>query len=341
MTSSDFLKSQDYTVGWICALSLEISAALAMLDEHYSPSSDHSHNPNDINNYSFGRIGSHNVVITVLPAGVYGTNSAVIVANCMKYSFGLLRFYLMVGIGGGAPSAEHDIRLGDVVVSKPGVRHLGVLQYDSGKTGKQGDIAQTGTLNKPPQEVLTAIAALEATHRMAENQIYGMLSDMIAKYPLMQQEFSYQGSKHNALFKADYHHKDNARTCKNCDANEAEPRPPRNSNILVVYYGLIASGNQVIKDAITRNKLRQKFDMLCFEMEAAGLMDNVPCLVVRGICDYLDSHKNNCLQGYAAATAAAYAKELLLRIIARTPSERVGVINAPPPKVNKLLEQIL
>ena len=48
--------------------------------------------------------------------------------------------------------------------------------------------------------------------------------------------------------------------------------------------------------------------MLCFKMEAAGLMDDFPCLVVRGICDYADSHKNKQWQGYAAATAAAYAK---------------------------------
>lgn len=46
-------------------------------------------------------------------------------------------------------------------------------------------------------------------------------------------------------------------------------------------------------------------------MEAAGLMDNFPCLVIRGICDYSDSHKNKRWQEYAAATAAAYAKELL------------------------------
>jgi hypothetical protein len=46
-------------------------------------------------------------------------------------------------------------------------------------------------------------------------------------------------------------------------------------------------------------------------MEAAGLMNDFPCLVIRGICDYADSHKNNTWQPYAAATAAAYAKEVL------------------------------
>jgi nucleoside phosphorylase len=66
-----------------------------------------------------------------------------------------------------------------------------------------------------------------------------------------------------------------------------------------------------MKHGDTRDRLPQKDGILCFEMEAAGLMDNFPCLVIRGICDYADSHKNKQWQEYAAATAAAYAKELL------------------------------
>jgi nucleoside phosphorylase len=49
-------------------------------------------------------------------------------------------------------------------------------------------------------------------------------------------------------------------------------------------------------------------------MEAAGIMNRMPCLVVRGICDYCDSHKNKYWQEYAAMTAAAYTKELLMEI---------------------------
>ena len=49
-------------------------------------------------------------------------------------------------------------------------------------------------------------------------------------------------------------------------------------------------------------------------MEAAGLMNSFSCLVIRGICDYADSHKNKRWQSYASGTAAAYAKELLLVI---------------------------
>jgi nucleoside phosphorylase len=69
-----------------------------------------------------------------------------------------------------------------------------------------------------------------------------------------------------------------------------------------------------MKDASIRDKLAAEKDVLCFEMEAAGLMNHFPCLVIRGICDYSDSHKSKEWQGYAAIAAAAYAKDLLCRM---------------------------
>jgi nucleoside phosphorylase len=69
-----------------------------------------------------------------------------------------------------------------------------------------------------------------------------------------------------------------------------------------------------MKDATVRDKLAKESNVLCFEMAAAGLMNHFPCLVVRGICDYSDTHKNKQWQGYAAMAAAAYAKDLLCRI---------------------------
>lgn len=81
-----------------------------------------------------------------------------------------------------------------------------------------------------------------------------------------------------------------------------------------IHYGLVASANQLMKDANIRDKLAAEKGILCFEMEAAGLMNHFPCLVIRGICDYSDSHKNKEWQGFAAMAAAAYAKDLLLRI---------------------------
>lgn len=89
-------------------------------------------------------------------------------------------------------------------------------------------------------------------------------------------------------------------------------RTPQSSDIPHIHYGLIASGNQVMKHGQTQEQLRQKLGILCFEMEAARLMDNFPCLVIQGICDYADSHKNKQWQRYAAVTAALLMLNFLL-----------------------------
>ncbi|RYP63088.1 hypothetical protein DL769_007075 [Monosporascus sp. CRB-8-3] len=91
------------------------------------------------------------------------------------------------------------------------------------------------------------------------------------------------------------------------------PREERETLGPEIHYGLIASGNTLFKDSVARDTVLEELDdeCLCFEMEAAGLMNDFPCLVIRGICDYGDSHKNDRWQRYAAATAAAYAKEFL------------------------------
>ncbi|KAJ5703999.1 hypothetical protein N7493_011137 [Penicillium malachiteum] len=81
----------------------------------------------------------------------------------MLSTFPNLRFILMIGIGGGVPSRDHDIRLGDIVVSKPTGRYGGMVQYDMGKSMSSGEFRPTGMLNKPPQILLTCIAKLEAT----------------------------------------------------------------------------------------------------------------------------------------------------------------------------------
>ncbi|KAL3474321.1 hypothetical protein BJX99DRAFT_260430 [Aspergillus californicus] len=122
------LTHEGYIVGWICALAEEMAAARAMLDD-----------------YVLGRIGTHNIVLACLPSGVTGTTSAVVVANRMRSTFYGLRFGLMVGIGGAAPSKTGDVRLGDVVVGIPHGGYSGVVQYDFGKTIKEANVCNLGT----------------------------------------------------------------------------------------------------------------------------------------------------------------------------------------------------
>ncbi|RDW90705.1 uncharacterized protein DSM5745_02480 [Aspergillus mulundensis] len=309
----------DYTVGWVCALPLEMTAAITMLDETHPqlpyPETDH-------NAYALGSIAGHGVVIACLPSGIYGTVSAATVVAQMVSTFPQIKFGMMVGIGGGVPSESNDIRLGDVVVSRPTGVYSGVVQYDLGKALQGGGFQQTGSLNHPPQLLLTHMSLLQATMVDSEDErIYSLVQTVLNRHPQLNEDFGCPGPDKDILFKSEYPHRSDVGSdgaCMHCDPRHAVLRNARISMEPHVHYGLIASGDKVIKDSETRDRLAQELGVICFEMEAAGLMNQIPCLVVRGICDYSDSHKNKNWQGYAALTAAAYSKVLLSTLKPRT-----------------------
>ncbi|KAL7938651.1 hypothetical protein V8C35DRAFT_288776 [Trichoderma chlorosporum] len=317
------LAHTDYTIGWICALSTEYVAAQVFLDERhegpeYVP-------PNDNNDYTLGKIGSHNVVIAVLPSGEYGVASAAGVARDMLHTFPNIRIGMMVGIGGGAPSQRHDIRLGDVVVSAPRDGTGGVFQYDFGEALQSGIFRATGFLNQPPTLLRTAVSGIKADYEINGHRIEETISSILAERPRLRRNYKRPPLITDRLYKSTVSHpQDTEEDCiDSCGDDELSlvQRPERmqDEDNPSIHYGLIASANQVMKAALVRDKLIKEKDVLCFEMEAAGLMNQFPCLVIRGICDYADSHKNKDWQGYAAMTAAAYTKDLLCR----TPLQQV------------------
>jgi nucleoside phosphorylase len=299
---------EDYQIGIICALHIEAAAMIAMLDQSHPALPPQKDDPND---YSFGHIGVHNVIIACLPAGVMGNTPVTSVANNMKRSFPI-KIGLMVGIGGGVPSKKYDIRLGDIVVSEPTGAHGGVVQWDFGKTEQGGEFHRSGTLDKPPVALLNALQSLKIHDINQGIRIEDALALMASNNPRMVEEFDYeyQGTEEDQLFQSTYNHA-GGNSCENCDAAQVVKRKPRKNTIPKVFYGNIASANQVMKHGATRDRIAKKEGVICFEMEAAGLMDGFPCLVVRGICDYADSHKNKIWQHYAAATAAAFVRVFL------------------------------
>jgi len=212
----------------------------------------------------------------------------------------------MVGIGGGVPSPDADIRMGDVVISTPSNQHGGVIQYDFGKTGRDGGFQRTGSLDAPPTVLLNAISRLRSNQMTKQLKVQEYLSSFDTL-----SDFAHQGDDQDMLFQTTCSHCEGI-SCEYCSRDELVRRPRRESSQPLIFFGTIASGNQVMKDAVTRDRLSNELGgVLCFEMEAAGLMNIFPCLVIRGICDYADSHKNKRWQPYAAATAAACAKEIL------------------------------
>jgi nucleoside phosphorylase len=268
MTSRTY---EDYTVGWICAIKIEETAAKAMLDDLHEPLPQRR---NDSNVYILGRIGKHNIVIACLPAGKLGTPSAAITATNMFRTFTELRFCLMVGVGGGLPTDGPGVRLGDVVVSVPRPKQNAVVSRDFGKIDDDGFV-RTHSLNAPPRILLNAVNRVQTEHSEGKK---GYLRHMASVPEPIRSTLSIG------------------------DAGSTKPS---------IFYGTISTGNQLIANATVRDSLRDDSEALCIEMEARGLMDDFQCLVVRGICDYSDSRKRKEWQGPAALAAAAYGKELL------------------------------
>jgi len=213
------------------------------------------------------------------------------------------------------------------------------VKYDHGKAVAGGEFKHMGLLRMPPSALAKAVAKLRGIHESKRNAIARNVTAMISKVlksedanPDFEDQYQRPDLKYDQLFEANYEHIESAdladnslqeneissndsdeipMPCPNCDKTHLVPRKPRKTTEPVIHYGTIASGDQVMRHGLTREKIRKKYGVLCFEMEAAGLMNDFPCLVIRGICDYSDTHKHKIWQRYAAATAAAYAKELL------------------------------
>ncbi|KAF6811817.1 kinesin light chain protein, partial [Colletotrichum sojae] len=234
---------QAYTVGWICAVTAESVAARAFLDEeHRGPRHVSQH---DNNSYVLGCIGSHNVVIAALPEGEYGTTSAATVAKDMLHSFPNVRIGLMVGIGGGAPSQKHDIRLGDIVVSKPGDGDGGVFQYDFGKTIQDCSFQETGFLNQPPALLRAALATLKATYEMKGHRLVEEVNKNLEKIK-KRSKYKQPSPASDRLYKSHIVHPSNSPDeCDIACGNDTAcliTRPERDEedDDPAIHYGLIA-----------------------------------------------------------------------------------------------------
>ncbi|EXV03146.1 ankyrin repeat protein [Metarhizium robertsii] len=269
-----------------------------MFDERHC---DILRKPDDPNLYTLGRIHNHNVVIVCLPAGQTGASSAAAVMGQMRCQFTSIQHTFLVGVGGGVPGDDAAVRLGDVVISQPHMGHGGVVQYDFGKSTPSGFI-RTGFVNAPPTILLNAVSKLRAN--ILEHQVH--ISKNLSTLRRLR-----DSAGPDILFQSTYKHVGGS-SCDSCDKDLVIHGVPRSSEDIVIHYGTIASGNQLIRDGITRDTLSSQLGgVLCFEMEAAGFMSIFPGLVIRGICDYADSHKSKKWQAYAAATAAIIAKEIL------------------------------
>ncbi|KAJ6178145.1 hypothetical protein N7519_008606 [Penicillium mononematosum] len=322
----------EFAIAVICALPLEAEAVEALFDERYDRLGKHyGKQRGDANAYINGRIGKHNVVLCYMPG--MGKGSAASVASSLQVSYSDVRLALVVGICGGAPSPSkyQEIFLGDVIISDS------VIEYDSGRQYLGGLQRRTGvkdTPGRPTQEIRALLNGLRVENTRSE------LQNQARQYLHI---FQQRGAKwcHPGVsdipFSASYLHRHSHpaasagcscfgsdspdQICKEalemgCDGLECDKSQQiRRREVLEVvpniYIGQVASADTVMKSGQHRDEIVRKENVIVFEMEGAGVWDNVPCVIIKGVCDYADSHKSKFWQAYAAATGASAAKAFL------------------------------
>ncbi|KAH8802907.1 nucleoside phosphorylase domain-containing protein [Xylogone sp. PMI_703] len=336
-----------FEIAIICALTLEADAVEALFDETYDKFGRYyGKQPGDESTYITGKIGRHNVVLCYLPG--MGKVSAAGVAANLRVSYTRIQLALVVGICGAVPFSSNgtEIILGDVIISDS------VIQYDFGRQYPDGfqrksDVKEI--LGRPNQEIRSLLAGLNGrkTRKEFRERVRQHLSTLQGQ---SKTEWQHPGIVYDVLFEASYHHKHYQQnpvtncSCFNCNSSndtvcddalkkdchslgcagkQVYRRSIKEANSPSVHIGTIASADTVMKSGEHRDKLAEKESVIGFEMEGAGVWDNMSsCIIIKGVCDYADSHKNKMWQEYAAAAAASGAKAFLEFWISASPKKR-------------------
>jgi nucleoside phosphorylase len=321
----------DFELAIICALPLEFNAVEALFDEHYD-NITYDKLQGDANFYRTGRISRHNIVLTCLPE--MGKRSAASVASSLQVSFVKINLALVVGICGGVPSADNELILGDIIISDRIVEFDFGRQYPDGFQRK-GSVKET--LGRPNRDIRTFLSGLR-THRM-QNQLEEKHMKYLKGVQESNDKWRYPGTAQDRLFEASYRHKHYHQAsvasciCADCqsshdpvcdegfknDCNELgcngqlvpRSRLSASNPLPRLHFGSLGSGDTVMKSGEHRDRLARTEKVIGFEMEGAGVCDSLPCVIIKAVCDYADSHKNNMWRDYAAATAASCAKAFL------------------------------
>ncbi|KAL4964643.1 uncharacterized protein BDV14DRAFT_73975 [Aspergillus stella-maris] len=300
----------DYAVGWICVLPIEVAAAKATLDRiHDNLPPDQ--NSDDNNNYILGNLQGHNVVVAYPSSGVCGKTSVADVATQLHASYKSVRFNLIVGIAGGVPYTKKDIRLGDVIVNKSTTGWPGVVQDDVNKKQIEDQFVRSRALDQPTLLLLTAMGKTKTAAIFDESKMPQYISEIMQKDPVT---FARPGPEEDILFEPNHDHatiKAKKSECSPCDSDRIQSRQPWEVQEPMVHYGLIDSSQHLMRQGVTQDKFAHEHGILCFDTDATGLRNAPQHLVIRGICDYADSHRTELWHACAAAAAAAYAKEIL------------------------------
>ena len=309
---------EHYTVAIICSLDCQLIAIRCMFDTHFkTPLIDQTY---DDNAYTCGCINGHYVVVANKGLFETGVLNASVQTGPLRRSFSQLQSIIVLGTAGGIPykppksDPMEDIRLGDVVVGWPGPSQQSFVQWDSG-THKSDGFKVVSMFDRPSKRLRNALGKLQANRKEhGDSKFKENLKRCIVDKSTI---FYRPEPESDVLFMPQYFHPPENPSCEKCDPSERVDRPERTDAAEVkIHYGPIASGSGVMKLAELRDSVGEKTGALCIEMSAAGVAawEGTDPLAIKGISDYADSHKTDYMaqwRPYAAATAAAYMRELL------------------------------
>ncbi len=305
------LAASAYRVGWICALEDEIIPALDLRDQEYKAPERSQLVSSGGYLFEYGRIGDSNVVFGTLSQYDNGPIHSALIVTHMRQCFRNLEFFVMSGIAGGIPRqiiGEGDddgstpIQLGDVIVATPSAKYAGIVAYSQGRE-RHERFERTGWMDKIPIPLRQATSKLGIDQRRKVFRLKTLLEQEVKT-----QKYS-RPKLPDKLYNASYQHKSGSDQCKNCSETELVERALREEPRC--HFGQVLSGTALIIKAARRDELADEYPgAYGIEMEGAGL-DEGRCLIIKGISDYADSHKNDAWKRYAAANSAAVVKHVL------------------------------
>ncbi|KAM6487711.1 nucleoside phosphorylase domain-containing protein [Trichoderma sp. SZMC 28011] len=357
------INREEFKIAIICALPLEYDAMCLVFDEFWDEDGDlYGTAPGDANTYTTGRIGDQNIVLALLQR--MGKTSAASAVASMKLSYTGLRQALLVGICGGVPRTDNgsDIVLGDVIISRTIVQYDFGKRYPDRFIRKY---TTTEAQNSEFRGFAVMAETIRGRNklRQAASKSLSRLQDN-ANRSGCGRKYVYPGLARDKLFEPSYrhkHHESPSCLCKEChdmtspicdealiascselrcssqflvprarslhsQGQQQNPSTSNTAQMPTIHTGSIASGDTVMKSGVDRDIIAQKDGIIAFEMEAAGIWDEMPCLVIKSVSDYADSHKNGEWQNFAAATAAATTSALLIAYSEKRRARLVRVI---------------
>ncbi|EHK18131.1 uncharacterized protein TRIVIDRAFT_44914, partial [Trichoderma virens Gv29-8] len=352
-TVSRPVSREEFEIAIVCAIPLEYDAVVILLDQCWDEGCDpYGRARGDYNTYTTGSIGSFNVVILLLP-GTGKAEAASSAASLRSSYPGVKLLFLNGICGGVPNVKGEELLLGDVIISKTVVQYDIGNQYPDVFKIKDTIEERLGRASKDIRGFTTILETELESHRLEERAAFLLdviQRKSEEGHQRRRKLYTYPGSSNDKLFEASYRHKhrilptcecsngyqEEGPVCEDsrklscnelgCDYARLVPRSRleekkkfemdgniKDAQAPSIFVGRVGSGDTVLRSGIDRDRLAREHGILAFEMEGSGIWDEFPCIIVKGICDYADSHNNTDWQNFAAATAASVVKGLIER----------------------------